>query len=106
MNVEVVHFVTRAGRVIRSRLRRVRGLGPVDTVRPHVLIDAFDRSWIASQQPAPVFRMGVVDLLFVAVDEGLKDAADVRADGGCISRAILLRHPGETHSAERERGDC
>ena len=49
--------------------------------------------------------MRVVDLLFVAVDERLEDAAYVRANSGRVSRAILLINTGETYGAEGERCD-
>ena len=89
LHVEIEHFVSRSRGKVRTRLRFVCRSGPLDAIRAHVVVNAFDRRARTFQESAPVFRVRREDLVFVAVDERLKDTLNMRANRRRISRAIV-----------------
>ena len=90
MHVEVADFVGCAGWIVRMRLGSVCRSGPLDSVRPHVIIDTFYRRARPFKKTSPVFRVRRKDLGLIAVDERLKNTLDVRANRGRISRTIVV----------------
>src|SRR5215470_11689208 len=79
--VEVIDPIAGTRRVVGSRFGRVSGSRPLDSVGPHIFVNALDRNAGAFQKSPPIVRMRRMYLVNVAVDKRLEDALYVSADG-------------------------